>query len=138
MSNPIVMPQLGLTMTEGKLSCWLKKPGDLVQKNEPLLTVETDKAEMEVESLVEGILGEILVEEGHVVPVGTVLAHVIGAVAPVTAPGVAPRTVPVEQAMGEVPIDAPKISMERVPTPANESGRKLSPRAKRVARELGI
>ena len=138
MSNPIVMPQLGLTMTEGKLSCWLKNPGDLVSKNEPLLTVETDKAEMEVESLVEGTLGEILVEAGNVVPVGTVLAYVIGDPAQMTAPE-EPQAVPPEQAMGEMAADAPKAPVERVAARGKESRQALaSPRAKRLARELGI
>ncbi len=72
----IVMPQLGLTMTEGSVTAWLKKPGEKVEKGEPLFTVETDKVEMEVESTATGYLNEVLVEAGQIVPVGTVIARV--------------------------------------------------------------
>ena len=78
MSVPVVMPQLGLTMTEGSVSEWLKKPGDLVRKGEMLFVVSTDKADMEVESLDEGKLAQIVVQPGNVVPVGTVIAYLGG------------------------------------------------------------
>src|SRR5580704_15098794 len=76
MSIPVVMPQLGLTMEEGTVTVWLKKTGDSVTKDELLLTLTTDKAEVEVESPADGTLGQILVEAGEVVPVGTVLAYI--------------------------------------------------------------
>src|ERR1039458_10716664 len=78
MNLPVVMPQLGLTMTEGSVSEWLKKPGELVRKGEMLFVVSTDKADMEVESLDEGKLVQIVVEPGNVVPVGTVIAYLGG------------------------------------------------------------
>jgi pyruvate dehydrogenase E2 component (dihydrolipoamide acetyltransferase) len=74
MAYKIVMPQLGLTMEEGSVTGWLKKPGEFVEKGDPLFTVETDKIEMEVESMGKGYLGEIQVELGAKVPVGTLLA----------------------------------------------------------------
>jgi pyruvate dehydrogenase E2 component (dihydrolipoamide acetyltransferase) len=74
MAYKIVMPQLGLTMEEGSVTGWLKKPGDFIEKGDPLFTVETDKIEMEVESMGKGYLGEIQVELGAKVPVGTLLA----------------------------------------------------------------
>jgi pyruvate dehydrogenase E2 component (dihydrolipoamide acetyltransferase) len=74
MAYKIVMPQLGLTMEEGSVTGWLKKTGDLIEKGDPLFTVETDKIEMEVESMGKGYLGEILVEVNQKVPVGTLLA----------------------------------------------------------------
>ena len=74
MAYKIVMPQLGLTMEEGSVSSWLKEPGDWVEKGDPLFTVETDKIEMEVESMGKGYLGTIQVEIGLKVPVGTLLA----------------------------------------------------------------
>ena len=74
MSSEIVMPQLGLTMTEGSVTTWLKRPGESVAKGEPLFTVETDKVEMEVESTARGYLTSILVDVGKVVKVGTVIA----------------------------------------------------------------
>jgi len=74
MAYKIVMPQLGLTMEEGSVSNWLKQPGDWVEKGDPLFIVETDKLEMEVESMGKGYLGAIQVENGLKVPVGTLLA----------------------------------------------------------------
>ena len=74
MTVTIAMPQLGLTMTEATVGAWLKKPGDAVRKDEPLLSISTDKVDMDVESNVDGVLRDILVEEGQTVPVGTPLA----------------------------------------------------------------
>ena len=74
MPYKIVMPQLGLTMEEGSVTGWLKRPGDFIEKGDALFTVETDKVEMEVESMGKGYLGEIQVEVGQKVPVGTLLA----------------------------------------------------------------
>src|SRR4051812_13640249 len=62
------MPQLGESVAEGTIGKWLKKPGDTVAKYEPLLEVITDKVNAEVPSPYEGILREILVEEGATVP----------------------------------------------------------------------
>lgn len=73
MAYKIVMPQLGLTMEEGSVTSWLKKPGEFVEKGDTLFTVQTDKIEMEVESLGKGYLGAIQVELGQTVPVGTLL-----------------------------------------------------------------
>jgi pyruvate dehydrogenase E2 component (dihydrolipoamide acetyltransferase) len=74
MAYRIVMPQLGLTMEEGTVTSWLKKPGEWVEKGDILFTVETDKVEMEVESMGSGYLGEIQIPLGQTVPVGTLLA----------------------------------------------------------------
>jgi pyruvate/2-oxoglutarate dehydrogenase complex dihydrolipoamide acyltransferase (E2) component len=74
----IVMPQLGLTMTEGAVTAWLKRVGDWVEKGEPLFMVETDKAEMEFESMGSGYLSAILVDLRQIVPVGTVIAQLQG------------------------------------------------------------
>jgi len=78
MSFAIVMPQLGLTMEEGNVSGWLKKPGDVVKKNEPLFSVSTDKVEMDVESAVDGTLGKIIVPVGETVKVGRVKDYSAG------------------------------------------------------------
>jgi len=74
MAYKIIMPQLGLTMEEGSVTSWLKQPGEWVEKGDPLFIVETDKIEMEVESMGKGYLGTIQVEAGVKVPVGTLLA----------------------------------------------------------------
>src|SRR5436189_5929357 len=64
----VTMPQLGESVAEGTIGKWLKKPGDHVAKYEPLLEVITDKVNAEVPSPFEGVLKEILVEEGATVP----------------------------------------------------------------------
>jgi pyruvate dehydrogenase E2 component (dihydrolipoamide acetyltransferase) len=61
-------------MEEGSVTSWFKKPGEFVEKGDPLFTVETDKVEMEVESMGKGYLGPIQVGLGLKVPVGTLLA----------------------------------------------------------------
>jgi pyruvate dehydrogenase E2 component (dihydrolipoyllysine-residue acetyltransferase) len=73
----IVMPQLGLTMTEGSVTVWFKKIGEWVERGEPLFTVQTDKVDMEVESMGSGYLNAILVPLDQTVPVGTVIATLI-------------------------------------------------------------
>lgn len=77
----IIMPKMGDAMTEGKVVRWYKKQGDAVKKGEPLLEIETDKVNLDLEAEEDGPLGEILVQEGSMVDVGTVLA-VIGGEAP--------------------------------------------------------
>jgi pyruvate dehydrogenase E2 component (dihydrolipoyllysine-residue acetyltransferase) len=74
MSVDVVMPKLSDTMEEGKILRWLKKPGDRVAKGEALAEVETDKADMELESESAGVLGEILVDEGGSAAVGQKIA----------------------------------------------------------------
>jgi 2-oxoglutarate dehydrogenase E2 component (dihydrolipoamide succinyltransferase) len=71
------MPQLGETVSEGKVSAWFKSPGDRVAAGENLFEIETDKVTMEVQSLSAGVLAEIRVNEGETAPVGAVVA-VIG------------------------------------------------------------
>src|ERR1700720_2344813 len=74
-THDIVMPQLGMTMTEGFVVQWLKGVGDLVKKGEPLFILQTDKVDMDVESPHKGYVTELLVNEEITVPVGTVIAR---------------------------------------------------------------
>ncbi len=74
MSNEIVMPKLSDTMEEGKIIRWLKHPGDTVRRGEPIAEVETDKADMILESFDEGVLDQIKLKEGESAPVGAVIA----------------------------------------------------------------
>src|SRR5690348_11530137 len=76
MNANVVLPNLGFGMEEGKLIAWLKKPGDLVKKGEPIAEIESDKATVELEAVVDGTLTEIFYPPDSVVPVGTVLAHI--------------------------------------------------------------
>ena len=68
----IFMPALSSTMTEGKIVSWLKAPGDKITKGESVVVVESDKADMDVESFSEGYLGSIVIKEGGVANVGRV------------------------------------------------------------------
>ncbi|MDC0834180.1 dihydrolipoamide acetyltransferase family protein [Geitlerinema sp. CS-897] len=74
MIHEIFMPALSSTMTEGKIVSWTKSPGDKVEKGETVVVVESDKADMDVESFYEGILATIVVGEGEVAPVGGTIA----------------------------------------------------------------
>ncbi len=141
MKFSVVMPQLGLTMTEGTVSQWLRKPGDKVQKGEFLFVVSTDKADMEVESMTEGTLSEIVVEAGKTVPVGTVIAYIerpenetgsFETQAEIVARGQDPKPIRMEN----------RISTMHGAPPIRESIRSArpsaSPRARRLAKDLGV
>src|SRR5687768_18607793 len=69
MPHQVTMPVLGLTMEEGTITEWLKQPGDSVEKEEPLLVVETDKSAVEVVSPATGVLSQIIAQAGQTVPV---------------------------------------------------------------------
>ena len=98
MIHDIVMPQLGITMTEGFVLRWLKAAGDPIEKGEPLFIVQTDKVDMEVESPGKGFVTELLIAEEVTVPVGTVIARVGDSI--VKGPVVSPRARRVAQELG--------------------------------------
>jgi len=74
MAYKVTMPRLSDTMEEGKIIKWLKKEGDKVSKGEMLAEVETDKANLEMESFSSGVLRRIIVKEGESAPLGSLLA----------------------------------------------------------------
>src|SRR5690242_21808742 len=74
MPTDVLMPKLSDTMEEGKILKWLKQPGDVVKSGDLLAEVETDKANMEIESFDEGVLTTVKVAEGESAPVGAVIA----------------------------------------------------------------
>ncbi len=76
MAEAITMPELGQTVDEGTIVEWLVKPGDTVELGQPIFVVETDKANVDVESIAEGTLLKIVVPGGQTVETGTVLAWV--------------------------------------------------------------
>src|SRR5450756_2035101 len=77
MATDVVMPQMGESIFEGTITKWLKKPGDKVQRDEPLFEISTDKVDAEIPAPASGILQEIKVSEGNTVQVNTVVG-VIG------------------------------------------------------------
>src|SRR5438270_5410809 len=74
----VVMPQMGVSVSEGTITKWLKAQGEQVEADEPLLEISTDKVDTEVPSPGTGVLSEILVQEGETVEVGTKLAVIGG------------------------------------------------------------
>jgi pyruvate/2-oxoglutarate dehydrogenase complex dihydrolipoamide acyltransferase (E2) component len=111
----VTMPQLGESVAEGTIGKWLKKPGDHVAKYEPLLEVITDKVNAEVPSPFEGILKEILVEEGATVPNNAEIAVIEEAGAAASAPTPAPA------ATAEMPAVAAAPAQTSVATPATSA-----------------
>jgi len=142
MNIPVVMPQLGLTMTEGTVNAWLIKPGDTVRKGDMIFAVSTDKADMEVEAMDEGTLSEIVVNPGKSVRVGTVVAYLSRPDDKFLERSGAP-TARVEPAAAVTAAkDAPTPAGAKAQVEAGETfleeERRASPRARRVARELGV
>src|SRR5258705_8634503 len=72
----VVMPQMGESIVEGTLTKWLKKPGEHVERDEPLFEISTDKVDTEIPSPAAGTLAEVLVEEGQTVGINTVVAKI--------------------------------------------------------------
>src|SRR5579884_2247247 len=72
----VVMPQMGESIVEGTLTRWLKKPGDRVERDEPLFEISTDKVDSEIPSPVSGVLKEVLVPEGATVAINSVVARI--------------------------------------------------------------
>ena len=77
MAHSILMPKAGQSMTEGTIVTWFKKEGESVERGEPLLEIETDKANLDVEAPEAGVLRKVFHDEGEVVPVLAVLAVVV-------------------------------------------------------------
>ena len=77
MSHEIFMPALSSTMTEGKIVEWLKNPGDKVARGEAVLVVESDKADMDVESFQDGYLAAVLMPAGSTAPVGETIGLIV-------------------------------------------------------------
>ena len=76
MATDVVMPQMGESIAEGTVSRWIKKVGEKVERDEPLLEISTDKVDAEIPSPVAGTVAEILVQEGQTVPVNSVVARI--------------------------------------------------------------
>ncbi|PWH18432.1 MAG: 2-oxo acid dehydrogenase subunit E2 [Ardenticatenia bacterium] len=131
MATEIYMPQLGLTMTEGTVTRWLKRTGDAVKQGEPVVEIETDKVTTEIEAPADGVLGPILVEEGKTAPIGGVLSYVL-------AVGESMPEAPQAGLVAAIPT-TPAPAAEQPPAPSETRERVVAtPRARRKAYELGI
>ena len=78
MPTKVIMPQMGESIFEGTITKWLKKPGEKVNRDEPLFEISTDKVDSEIPSPAAGVLSEILVPEGQTVQINTVVALIDG------------------------------------------------------------
>jgi pyruvate dehydrogenase E2 component (dihydrolipoamide acetyltransferase) len=122
MAADVVMPQMGESIFEGTITKWLKKPGDKIERDEPLFEISTDKVDAEIPSPSAGVLKEIKVKEGQTVPINTVVATIdaAGAVASAPAPAAAPAPVPA--APSSTRAEAPKPDAVPTPPPAAKPG----------------
>src|SRR5690348_10646711 len=132
----VVMPQMGESIVEGTLTKWLKKPGEHVERDEPLFEISTDKVDTEIPSPSAGTLAEIVVEEGKTVGINAVVGRIQdtnGASAPAPAPSApAPQPAPAPQAApapspAPAPQPAPAPAPEPVATVVEETAGPLSP-----------
>src|SRR6476469_4486381 len=105
----VVMPQMGVSVSEGTVTRWLKQEGEHVEADEPLLEISTDKVDTEVPSPASGTLTQILVQEGETVDVGTKLGQIGGAAgAPAPAAAEPEPEAPVEEQAPEPVAAAPE------------------------------
>src|SRR5262245_18481979 len=123
----VVMPQMGVSVSEGTVTKWLKQPGDTVALDEPLLEISTDKVDTEVPSPGAGVVQEIVVQEGETVEVGTRLA----VIAPEgSAPAAPPEAAPAEPAApAEEEAPAPVSAAHEPPEPVEAPAAQAPPPA---------
>ena len=147
------MPALSSTMTEGKIVEWLKQPGDKVARGESVLVVESDKADMDVESFQDGYLAAVLMPAGSTAPVGETIGLIVETEAEIAeakakAPSAPAAAAPAQAPPAPAPSPAPTAS---APTPAptpvapapvsavvNDGRIVASPRAKKLATQMGV
>ena len=149
------MPALSSTMTEGKIVEWLKQPGDKVGRGESVLVVESDKADMDVESFQDGYLAAVLMPAGSTAPVGETIGLIVETEAEIAdAQAKAPSAAPAASAPAPTPapaaVQAPAPTPAPTPAPAAPApvaaaaapvanGRVVaSPRAKKLASQMGV
>jgi len=155
------MPALSSTMTEGKIVEWLKKPGDKVGRGESVLVVESDKADMDVESFNEGYLAAVLMPAGSTAPVGETIGLIVETEAEIAeaqaksggSGGAAPQApaAPSTPASAPAAPSAPPAPTQQAPAPSvpapapaapapvvNDGRLVASPRAKKLASQMGV
>jgi 2-oxoglutarate dehydrogenase E2 component (dihydrolipoamide succinyltransferase) len=155
MAVDIVMPQMGESIFEGTITKWLKKPGDKVERDEPLFEISTDKVDAEIPSPSAGVLKEIKVGEGQTVPIQTIVGVIDAAgsgAAPASAPAKAPAPAPAAAKAPAAAAPAPAAPRPAAPAPAapvaaapapassGSTGERIhsSPLVRRMAKEHGI
>src|SRR6187200_2510116 len=147
----VVMPQMGVSVSEGTITKWLKQQGEQVEADEPLLEISTDKVDTEVPSPGSGVLTEILVQEGQTVDVGTKLAVIGGDGAQAEAPAQEAPPEPATQAaadesmaaasegVGDIAPSQQQEEEEAEPEVASTNGKTfVSPVVAKIASEHGV
>jgi pyruvate dehydrogenase E2 component (dihydrolipoamide acetyltransferase) len=154
-THEIFMPALSSTMTEGKIVEWLKQPGDRVERGESVLVVESDKADMDVESFNEGFLAAVLMPAGGTAPVGETIGLIVeteAEIAEVQAKAPAAPAAPAAPLAAPAPAAAPSPAAVPVPVaapapvaatpplavPASDGRVVATPRARKLAGQLGV
>lgn len=140
----VFMPALSSTMTEGKIVSWAKSPGDKVEKGETVVVVESDKADMDVESFYEGYLAHIVVQAGSKAPVGEAIAFIVETEAEIASAAAQAKSTaqPVAQPVAATN-GAFSTATAQTTTANNGSNHRegrvvASPRAKKLAKELKV
>ena len=143
--HEVFMPALSSTMTEGKIVSWVKSPGDKVEKGETVVVVESDKADMDVETFYEGFLAHIIVQAGETAPVGAAIAYVAETEAEIEAAKAMAGggSAVAEPVSAPVPVSA--AATVAAPATASQNGSNhregrlvASPRARKLAKELRV
>jgi pyruvate dehydrogenase E2 component (dihydrolipoamide acetyltransferase) len=145
MAVDIVMPQMGESIFEGTITKWLKKPGDKVERDEPLFEISTDKVDAEIPSPSAGVLKEIKVGEGQTVPIQTIVGVIdaagsaAAAPAPAPAKAAAPAPAPAAPRLA-APAPAVPVAAAAPPASSGSTGERIhsSPLVRRMAKEHGI
>ena len=137
MPTSVVMPALEMAQETGKLVSWKKKEGEQVKKGEILLEVETDKAVVEIEAAIDGVLAGVTAKVDDVVPVGQTIAWLLKPGESVPVSSGAPQQT--GRKMDSAPAAAAAAPVvEAAPEPVSVAGAKISPKARRLAREHGL
>jgi pyruvate dehydrogenase E2 component (dihydrolipoamide acetyltransferase) len=127
MAVDVIMPQMGESIFEGTITKWLKKPGDRIERDEPLFEISTDKVDAEIPAPSAGILKEIKVPEGQTVPIQTVVALIEAAGTAASAPAAAPT------AAAAPPAPAEKAAAPKAAAPAPAAPTAAAPRTPEAA-----
>ena len=118
MPTEVVMPQMGESITEGTLTKWLKQPGDAVERDEPLFEISTDKVDAEIPSTAAGLMGEIKVQEGATVSIGTIVCTINEAGSAAAAPAAPQKDLKADSA--EPAAEATAAQEAAIPPPQPE------------------
>ncbi|MBD1844288.1 2-oxo acid dehydrogenase subunit E2 [Cyanobacteria bacterium FACHB-63] len=141
MIHEIFMPALSSTMTEGKIVSWVKSPGDKVEKGETVVVVESDKADMDVESFYEGYLATIVTQAGESAPVGSAIALLAETEAEIelAKQQAASVSAPAAEQAAPAPEPVAVAASTNGSSTAAKNGRTIaSPRARKLAKDLKV